>query len=152
MKLPRTGLLLGAFATLGACGLDFPRDIDGTLARVRATHVIRVGLIQGPAAEQDRPSISAFLARLRAATGAAPQVIRGSAEPLLAALEDDQLDLVIGEIAQDSPWMTEVTVVEPLAERTVGQRRLGLSPIARNGENAWVMLVEHETRELRAGQ
>ena len=152
MKLPRTGLLLGAFATLGACGLDVPRDIDGTLERVRATRVFRVGLIQGPAAEHHRPSISAFLARLRARTGAAPRVTWGAAEPLLAALEDGQLDLVIGEIAQDSPWKTGVTVVEPLAERSVGQRRLGFSPIARNGENAWIMLIERETRDLRAGR
>ena len=152
MKLPRAGLLLGALATLGACGLDVPRDIDGTLERVRATRVIRVGLIQGPAAEHHRPSISAFLARLRARTGAAPRVTWGAAEPLLAALEDDQLDLVIGEIAQDSPWKTDVTVVEPLAERSVGQRRLGISPIARNGENAWIVLIERETRDLGAGR
>ena len=148
----RTTLLLGALATLAACGLEVPRDIDGTLKRIQADHVIRVGLIQGPAAEAQRPRISALLARLRAATGATPRVARGAAEPLLAALEDDQLDLVIGEIAQDSPWQTDVTVVEPLAERSVGQRRLGVSPIVRNGENAWVMLIERETRDLRAGR
>ena len=151
-KKARIALLLGALATLGACDRDVPRDIDGTLERVRAAHVIRVGLIQGPAADAQRPRISALLARLRAATGAAPRVAWGAAEPLLAALEDDQLDLVIGEIAQDSPWQTDVTVIEPLTERAIGQRRLGLSPIARNGENAWIVLVEHETRDLRAGQ
>jgi len=151
MRRGRTWLVLGALAALAACGLEVPRDVDGTLARVRETHLIRVGLVEGPAGAAD-PAIAPFLARLRARTGAAPRIVRGSAEPLLAALEDGQLDLVIGEIAQDSPWIADVAVIEPLAERTVGRRRLGLSPIARNGENEWVMLLEHETRELGAGR
>lgn len=148
----RTCLLTGLAAALAACGLDVPRDVDGTLERVRATHVIHVGLVEGPVPASARPAVAAFLARLRAATGARPEIVRGSAEPLLAGLEEGELDLVIGEIAQDSPWIADVAVIEPLAERTVGQHRLGLSPIARNGENAWVVLLEREARDSRAPQ
>lgn len=139
-------------AALAACGLDVPRDVDGTLKHVRATHVVRVGLIQGQAPASARPPVAAFLGRLQGATGARPAVVSGSAEPLLAALEDGQLDLVIGEMAQDSPWMADVAVIEPLVERTVGQRRLGLGPIARNGENAWVMVLEREVRNSRGAR
>jgi hypothetical protein len=28
---------------------------------------------------------------------------------------------------------------------------VGLSPMARNGENDWIMLLEREAREMRAG-
>jgi hypothetical protein len=43
-------------------------------------------------------------------------------------------------------------VIESLAERPLGERRVGLSPIARNGENRWIMLLEREARDLRAGR
>jgi hypothetical protein len=137
-------------ALLPSCGA-VPKDIDGTLERVRAARVIRVGLIAGPATARDRALTGAYLGRLRRATGAAPRIVTAAAEPLLAGLEAGRIDLVLGEIAMDSPWVTDVAVIEPLAERAVERRRIGLSPIARNGENQWIMLLEREARDMRAG-
>lgn len=139
-------------ALLPACGA-VPRDIDGTSERVRAGRVIRVGLIAGPgpATARERALTGAYLSRLGRATGAAPRITAGAAEPLLAGLEAGGLDLVLGEIATDSPWAGDVAVIEPLAERIVARRRIGLSPIARNGENEWIMLLEREARDMKAG-
>jgi hypothetical protein len=57
--------------------------------------------------------------------------------------------MAIGEVAKDSPWLDDVAVIEPIAERRVGDRQLGLSAIARNGENRWVMLLEQHARDIR---
>lgn len=142
--------MAGALALLAACGV-LPRDIEGTRDRVQESRVVHVGVFQGTLAGPDRPRTLVFLDRLRRATGASPQVIAGDAEPLLARLEAGELDLVIGEVATDSPWVTGVAVIEPLAERRIGGRTIGLSPIARSGENSWIMLLEREVRDTRSG-
>ena len=127
--------------SLAACG-PYPRDIEGTYDRVASSHVIRVGMIAG---SDMRPAAS-FLDNLERTTGAKVQPVSGSAEPLIAALDADQVDLVIGEVATDSPWITDVAVIEPLSTRRVGNSDIGLSPIARNGENRWIMLIEKQAR------
>ena len=128
---------------LSACG-SYPRDPDGTLDRVRASHVFRVGLIPtAPGADARAP---AFLAAVTNATGARPVTVTGGAEPLLLELEAGKLDLVIGELADDSPWVDRVSILDPLAERTTPSGRVTLHPIAKNGENAWIMLLERQRR------
>ena len=146
----RPGLLAAAVLLLSGCD-SYPRDINGTRDRVEAGRVIRVGLFQESLAGPNRGLAAAYLARLSRATGARPQIQTGAAEPLLARLEAGELDLAIGEIAGDSPWIDGVAVIEPLAEHRLGDRTIGLSPIARNGENRWVMLLEREARDMRSG-
>ena len=150
MAFCRTALLVGLLAALAGCDA-YPRDMAGTLDRVESQKVVRVGLIGHPGGEADRALTFSFLARLARATGASPQIVAGSAEPLLLQLDADRLDLVIGEIAPDSPWIAEVAVIEPLAVRPVGDREIGLSPIARNGENKWIGLLERLVRDQTGG-
>ncbi len=129
--------------SLAACR-PYPRDTAGTLDRIERSHAIRVGLIAGtPGIDRAKP----FLTGLERATGAKAHPVGGSAEPLIAALNADQLDLVIGEFAADSPWIADVAVIEPLKMRRVGKSDLGLSAIARNGENRWIMLLEKHARD-----
>jgi len=142
--------LLAAALLLAACG-SYPRDIEGTRDRVEAGRVIRVGLFPGSLAGPDRAMAAVYLSRLSRATGAAPRIVMGAGESLLARLEAGELDLVIGEIAADSPWIDGVAVIEPLSEHRVNDRIIGLSPMARNGENRWVMLLEREVRNMRSG-
>jgi hypothetical protein len=137
-------------ALVAACG-SLPRDVEGTSERVEASRVVRVGLFHGLLAGPDRARAAAWLDRLGRATGARPQFVTGAAEPLLARLQAGELDLVIGEVALDSPWVDEVAVIEPLATHEVGGRTIGLSPIARNGENRWIVLLEREVRDMGAG-
>lgn len=136
-----------ALAFLSACD-SYPRDIEGTRDRVVESKRLRVGY--GPMRAGERALAARFATRLAAATGAqlAPAQ-EGADEALFAALETDDLDLVMTEVAKDSPWLTELAVVEPLASRKLGARELGLSPVTRNGENRWVMLLEAQVRAMR---
>lgn len=135
---------------LAGCS-DYPRDIEGTLDRVAARGTIAVGIIAGADDAADRPKIDAYLARVARAAKAQPRLTTGAAEPLLLRLESGDLDLVIGEISSDTPWKTDVAVIEPITTRPQGDAELALSPIARNGENRWIMLLERELRDMREG-
>jgi hypothetical protein len=139
--MKRLSLLLVCHA-LSACG-SLPRDPDGTLDRVRAQHLVRVGLIaDGGDPVGDRES-AAFLQRVGAATGARVALRKGASEPLLLDLNAGRLDLVIGTLSPDSPWASEVAILKPIAE-PVAPQHLVVTPIARNGENKWIMLLERE--------
>ena len=131
---------------LAACQ-DYPRDVEGTLARVRAERVVRVGLIAGAAEERDRAAIAAYLDRVGKAAGARPEITRGAAEPLLLRLDQGALDLVIGDMAEGTPWVSDVMVIEPIAAHPLGKERILVSPMARNGENRWIMLLERAVRD-----
>lgn len=131
---------------LAACG-PYPRDISGTLDRIERTHRFTVGLAD--LRPGDESAARRFVARLERATGARATIETGPLESRLAQLEHGELDVVIGEIAEDSPWATPVTIIEPLSRRREGKRRLGLSPVAVNGENRWIALLEREVRDSR---
>ena len=139
-------LVLGAALLLAGCD-RLPQDPDGTLERVRAERRFRVGLIAtgGTPIRADRQK--AFLARVAKATGAAPLLRQGASEPLLLALEGGQLDLVIGPLSPESPWVGRVALLPPVGE-TLAPQHLLLTPIARNGENRWIMLLEREARAV----
>jgi hypothetical protein len=99
---------------------------------------------------RDEQSARRFIERLERATGAEATIERGPLERQLVRLEEGQLDLVIGELAEDTPWASPVAVIEPLGRRHEGKRRLGLSPVAANGENRWIALLEREVRDGQA--
>jgi hypothetical protein len=133
---------------LAACG-PYPRDVGGTLDDIEQSGRIRVGLVD--LRPEDRPLANAFIGRVERATGARAQIDSGHLEGQLARLEEGQLDLVLGELAEDTPWLASVAIVEPLRKRREGKRVLGLSPVAANGENRWVALLEREVRDSAEG-
>lgn len=59
---------------------------------------------------------------------------------------------MIGDFADDSPWADHVALIEPLSSRKTGERSVGLTPVARNGENQWIGLLEQQARDLKAAQ
>jgi ABC-type phosphate/phosphonate transport system substrate-binding protein len=140
--------LLLAVLPLCGCG-TFPRDPDKTLSRVSSERTFRVGLIADGQAAQLAPEAAAFLQRVSAATGAKPALRKGASEPLLLDLKAGKLDLVLGTVSPDSPWALDVAILPPLAERTAPQHLI-VSPIARNGENRWIMLLEREDDAVSA--
>lgn len=146
-----TGMWRRASIMLLLCGLaactDYPRDAESTLDSIRATQAIRLGL--APTAIADRPIFDRFIAELNTSTGARMQVTSGSEEELLARLEHGELDLVAGHFAEDSPWLADAALIEPLTSRPVGERRIGLAVVARRGENAWIGLLERTVRNVR---
>jgi ABC-type amino acid transport substrate-binding protein len=133
-----------AALTLAACD-RLPMDPDGTLERVRAQRSFRVGLIATGDAPVGAERQHQFLIRVARATGARPLVEEGASEPLLIALEEGRLDLVIGPLSPESPWVSRVALLRSIGETETPQR-LALIPIARNGENRWIMLLEAEAR------
>jgi hypothetical protein len=142
-------LAISAALTLAACD-RLPMDPDGTLDRVRAERRFRVGLIAtGDSPAGVRPE-AAFLARVARATGARPVVKQGASEPLLLDLEDGGLDLVIGPLSSESPWLQRVALLPSLGA-AAGPHDVLFTPIARNGENRWIMLLEREARAVAAG-
>ncbi|MBV8687116.1 MAG: hypothetical protein JOZ90_01100 [Alphaproteobacteria bacterium] len=144
-------LLLGCLG-LSLAGCDsLPRDPDHTLERVRSEKLIRVGVIADGGEGPGLGAASAFLGRVARATGARPALRRGASEALLLDLEAGKLDLVLGTVSPDSPWAAEVAILHPLAESAAPQHLL-VSPIARNGENRWIMLLEREADSAAAGE
>ncbi len=133
-------------AVLALAGCDrLPEDPDGTLDRVKAERSFRVGLIATGDSAFGAEEQRAYLSRVARATGATPRVREGASEPLLIALEEGKLDLVIGPLSPESPWLSRVALLEPIGETRTPQH-LALTPIARNGENRWIMLLEAEAR------
>ncbi|MDP9475807.1 MAG: transporter substrate-binding domain-containing protein [Actinomycetota bacterium] len=102
-------VLVAAWCT----GCDFPRDSEGTLERVRGG-TMRVGLaINEPwtRMEEDRASgvevtlVSMFADELRAE----PVFVQGTVPELLEAIKENELDVVIGGLTEDSPGAREQT-------------------------------------------
>ena len=144
----RFALVLAFFAA-SSCG-DFPRDSDGTLERVRAERVFRVGLVAPLDAGNLDPRAKALLQRVGQAAGASPAVETGDTEPLLDRLEEGELDVVIGRFEKNSPWKTLVSFGPPLRVEKHKKTIFHLTAAARNGENAWIGLLEAEARNAGA--
>lgn len=141
-------VLLLAAAT--SCGGDFPRDPNGTIDRVRSQRAFAVGLV-APVNEAGRQKVEALLERVGQATGASPRLSQGEAEPLLKQLEDGHIDLVVGRFEKKSPWAHRVTIGPPLRIEMQGKTEIHLAPVMRNGENAWIAVVEKAARDAAPG-
>lgn len=145
----RGARVLIAAAALGGCDA-LPRDPDGTSDRVRAGQVMRVGMVDGVVDREDRAV--ALVDLVAKAAGARPVASHGPLEPLLLALEQGRLDLVVGPFAHDTPWQARVALAPPLAQAGGEADRFELRAAMKSGENRWIVLVERASRTVaRAG-
>lgn len=140
-------LVLCLTLLVASCG-DFPRDPEGTLERVRTQGSFRVGLITANEEGGSAREVANLLASIGQRTGARPEVMQGDGEPMLDRLEQGELELVIGRFEKRSPWARLVTIGPPLRIEKQGKAEFHLAPVMRNGENAWITLVEREVRAL----
>ena len=131
-----------------ACGL--PRDPESTLERVRGG-TLRVGFVvdtpwvteSGKGAGGVEGVIAAELAR---GLGARIAWTHASETPLLTALHDGDLDLVIAGLTEESPWAAKASFTRPYyvdtitvnSERSEVPHVVAVPP----GENAWQVHVE----------
>lgn len=130
--------LTASFLILSAAGCgELPRDTAGTSERVRAG-TMRVGEVGG--AEHSR--LEALLARLAEQTGPQVSIASGAAEPLLMRLEAGELDLIVGEFDQKTPWSKRVTFSKPLASTKGRHGTEEVKAATRNGEHRWAMEVD----------
>ncbi|HEX2030781.1 MAG TPA: transporter substrate-binding domain-containing protein [Actinomycetota bacterium] len=106
--------------SLAACGL--PKDPEGTLERVRGG-VLRVGAVENPpwASSRRRPvGIDVELVeRLAADLDADVRWRFADAEELFRAVEVRALDLVVGGIVADDPWVPRIGASSRYAETHV---------------------------------
>jgi polar amino acid transport system substrate-binding protein len=140
-----------------ACGL--PRDPEGTLERVRGG-TLRVGFVVdtpwvtavGPAAVGGLEG--AIVAELARGLGARVAWTHGAETPLLTALHDGDLDLVVAGLTKDSPWAAKASFTRPYYVDTAmvhGERTEIPHVVAvRPGENAWQVYVERVLESRRS--
>ncbi|WP_347755681.1 transporter substrate-binding domain-containing protein [Agrococcus sp. ProA11] len=136
-----------AAATLLAGCSSIPADPDGTLERVRGG-TLRVGVTENPPwvelSDAGEPAgtepelVVAFADEL----GAEVEWTDGSESRLAAALEAGELDLVIGGLLDDTPWVEVGAATRPYAEVEAPwgtERHVMLTPM---GENAFLVALE----------
>lgn len=128
--------ILIPFLLLGGCA-DLPRDVEGTLDRVRAERRFTVGY----ADTADRASAAALVAEIERRTGARASAVDGPLERLLTEVEEGRMTMLIARFRDDSPWKTTVAFGLSLDVDHAGPRAHHLRPAMQNGENAWVGLV-----------
>ncbi len=110
---------------------------------------MHVGLVRG-SETSDRVVSQRVLSRVSAVTGAKPSFQAGQLEPLLLALEAGELDLVIGgRFASDTPWQKRVNLGAPLNDTAISHQSMAGRIAERNGENAWITLIDRETRAVQ---
>jgi extracellular solute-binding protein (family 3) len=150
-SLATGALALAVFAS--ACGL--PRDTEGTTDRVRGG-IVRAGAVIDPPWVVDSAGVPAgieptVVSRLAQRLGARVQWRVSTESELLHALHERELDVVVGGLADDTPWKKEIAITLPYhtdtAPRTtrVEHHVLAAAP----GENRWLMELN---RELEAAK
>jgi membrane-bound lytic murein transglycosylase MltF len=131
---------------VAGCGLTIPTDPDGTLDRVRGGE-LRVGLSVNPPWTQmeAEPSgtevelVRGFADRLDAEIA----WTEGGEETLATAMERGELDLLIGGLTAESPWVDRVAVTAPYASSTDDHGKTHDHVMAvPMGENAFLFELE----------
>lgn len=132
---------------LTGCGVTMPSDPEGTLDRVSGG-VLRVGV--SPAGERvtldgagpdggDVELVEAFADTVDARI----DWVIGSEEAHVRALEAGDLDLVVGAITDETPWIDRAGVTRPYLEVTDDDgTKHRLVMLTRMGENAFITTLE----------
>lgn len=126
---------------------SIPADPDGTLERVQGG-TLRVGVTEnapwvvlpqnGEPTGTEPELVRAFAERIDAEV----EWTEGSETRLAAALEGGELDMVVGGLLGDTPWVRSAATTRPYAEtRTADgtERHVMLTPM---GENAFLVALE----------
>ena len=139
--------IIAVFLLAVGCG-SIPRDQEQTLDRIRAFGEVRVGMVAAGQPPVHIQRLRMLVERSAAAAGGRPTISQDAAEPLLLQLEAGELDVVVGEFDTLSPWYHRVHLLPPMVVHDHAEGRVETTAAARNGENAWIMLLEREARAL----
>jgi hypothetical protein len=142
--LPRIAIIAIVTLLLAACD-RFPSDPERSLESIRSRGTIRLGAL-----ENIPPEASALLRRLEKETGARTLRRSGEIEPLLQAVEDGEIDLVIAPFRKDTPSATVTALSPPIRTDGRGDKEIEWRAAMRNGENRWISLVEVNARQVAA--
>lgn len=141
-------LALGAALVAGCSEPEFPRDPEGTLLRVMDGELL-VGVSENePHTEvADDGSVSGaevdIITAWAESLGAEVVWSDDAESELMTQLKEGELDVVIGGLADDSPWTTHAALTRPYAE-TIGPdgKPAKLVIATRLGENALLSNLE----------
>jgi len=144
----RSGLLVilcAVVLTLTGCGLQIPSDPRGTLDAV-TDGVLRAGAsVSGDLVREEAGTLSGsevtLIEGFAAEHSATIEWTVGSEETLVGMLEDGSLDVVIGGMTQDTPWVDKAGVTRGYAgiPGSDGRALVMLVPL---GENRMLSALE----------
>jgi polar amino acid transport system substrate-binding protein len=144
-----------ALSLLTGCGMSVPADPEATLETVRGD-TLRVGVSPNPPWTDLREDADpagtepALVERFASSLDADIEWTEGGEETLVTKLERGQLDLVIGGLTDQSPWVDKAALTVPYTEVRDDEGKAEKHVMAaRLGENAF--LVELETFLLDSG-
>lgn len=137
----RAALAAAVVLLLTGCGVQIPADPDGTLERV-AGGTLRAGVAphgsftivdDGDVSGSEAELIRSFAASLDAEV----EWTVGSEEALVRELENGELDIVIGGITDETPWIDKAGMTRPYDEfvdpRGDRHKLVMLVPLGENG-------------------
>jgi polar amino acid transport system substrate-binding protein len=144
--LRRLLLLVAAVVLLAGCGTsllpdDYPADPDGTLDRIRAEGVVRVGASPRPGwvevgggdpTGREPGLVEAFAESL----GADVEWTVTGEEDLVRLLEEGEIDLAVGGFTDTNAWVDKVGLTRPYAEVEVAGTTEAHVMMVPMGENA----------------
>jgi ABC-type amino acid transport substrate-binding protein len=146
---PRILVLPILFSLVAACGL--PRDPEKASNRIASTHELRVGVSDNPPWTIARGGQPAgpepdLVRRFAEQIGAHVRWRRGSESTLVHALEEHDLDLVIGGFDKKTQWSTTAGLSQPFAKDADGKQHVLL---AAAGENQLILSVDRFLAEQK---
>lgn len=131
--LPVAALLLAGCDSL-------PRDAAGTTERIERTHAMRVTILPGT---PDAPPALALLGTYARNRGARLILVPIHGEHAHKALEDGEIDALVGHFAKASPWQADIALSKPVARGEPDDKEHPVLRIAwRNGENALILATD----------
>lgn len=147
-----TGVLL-----LAACQGGFPADPQGTLERARGGE-LRVGVSENPPWTEVAPDGTVGGSEVELLTDYAETIdaevewVPAGENTLAAMMREGQLDVVVGGLASDVPWTSEIATTRPYTTTTGPDGAevkivVGVQP----GENALMTDIERFLAE-RGGE
>lgn len=148
--MARTALFTVAMLPLAACSGGFPADPDGTLERIREEGLLRVGAAPHPpqveittlGAEPTGTEVD-LVEAYGDHLGVDVEWVVGTESTLFEALQDGEVDLVVGGLQHNSLFVSEAGFTRPYVEEKAGDgetvKRVVATPM---GENALLSDLE----------
>ncbi|APZ97861.1 hypothetical protein BWQ93_04675 [Sphingopyxis sp. QXT-31] len=135
-----------AFTALLLTGCDgMPRDAAGTTEGIERTHTMRVTVL--PGTPDVRPAL-ALLDSYARKHDARVTLVAIHGEHAHKALEDGEIDALIGHFAKASPWQADISLSKPVARGEPDDKHRPVLRIARrNGENALILATDRLVAE-----
>ena len=129
---------------LSACNA-LPRDAAGTTERIERSGAMRVTILPGT---PDAAPAVALLRTYAQAHRARLALVPIHGEHAHKALEDGEIDALIGHFAKASPWQADIALSKPVARGEPDDNAHPVLRIARrNGENALILATDRAIAE-----